>query len=175
MKPFWWISVVVAVVVSVVGSSAQSARLQMLMQHKREYARELLTAVTLGDWTDLERLGGGLLQIAEDPAWAPLKSPEYAEYSAAFLSATQSLLTAARRRDTVAAPLAYASLTMSCVQCHQARTRMAVTPEVGTVVRPRRPAWVRHRSRGHTEARQDPHLQPPPEGKNTDENEPIHD
>ena len=41
-------------------------------------------------------------------------------------------------------------------------------------VRPRRPAWARHRSRGHTEARQDPHLQAPPEGKNADENEPIH-
>jgi hypothetical protein len=133
MKPLWWISVAVVVVIWVVGATAQSARLQMLMQQKRECARELLTAVTLGDWTNLERLGGGLLQITEDPAWAPLKSPEYAEYSGAFLSAAQSLLNAARRRDTVAAPLAYVSLTMSCVQCHQARTRMAITPEVRTI------------------------------------------
>jgi hypothetical protein len=133
MKLLWWISVVGAVVVWVVGASAQSARLQLLMQQKREYARELLMTVTLGDWTELERLGDGLLEITEDPAWAPLKSPEYAEYSAAFLSASQSLLNAARRRDTVAAPLAYVSLTMSCVQCHQARTRMAVTPEVDTL------------------------------------------
>ena len=132
MKPVWWISVAVAVFISVVGAAAQSVRLQMLMQQKREYARELLMAVTLGDWTELERLGSGLLQLTDDPTWAQLKSPEYAEYSAAFLGATQSLLDAARRRDTVAAPLAYISLTMSCVQCHQARTRMAVTPEVGT-------------------------------------------
>ena len=133
MKPLWWISVAAVVVIGIVGATAQSTRLEMLMQQKREYARELFTAVTLGDWTDLERLGGGLLQITEDPAWVPLKSPEYAEYSGAFLSATQSLLNAARRRDTVAAPLAYVSLTMTCVQCHLARTRKAVTPEVRTL------------------------------------------
>jgi uncharacterized protein HemY len=133
MKPLWRISVAVVMVIWVVGATAQSARLQMLMQQKREYARELLTTVTLGDWTELERLAGGLLQISEDPAWAPLRAPEYAEYSVAFLSATQSLLNAAKRRDTVAAPLAYVSLTMSCVQCHQARTRMGVTPEVRTL------------------------------------------
>jgi hypothetical protein len=131
MKPLWWAATVVTVALPVAGPTAQSARLQMLMQQKREYAREMLTAVTLSDWTELERLGVGLLRIAEDPAWAPLTSPEYAEQSAAFLTATQRLLNAARQRDTVAAPLAYVSLTMSCVECHrQVRTRMAIVPEV---------------------------------------------
>ena len=33
---------------------------------------------------------------------------------------------------------------------------------------------MRHRSRGHTQAREEPCLQHPPEGKNADEDEPIH-
>ena len=131
MKPLWWTSVVLTVVISVAGTAAQSVRLQLLMQQKREYSRELLTAVTLSDWTELERIGGSLRRITEDPAWAPLTSPEYAEHSTAFLSSTQRLLEAARRRDAVAAPVAYASLTMSCVRCHQqARTRAAAVPGV---------------------------------------------
>lgn len=46
--------------------------------------------------TGLTRMVGPR-RVTEDSGWAPLKSPEYAEYSAAFLSATQSLLNAARR------------------------------------------------------------------------------
>ena len=42
------------------------------------------------------------------------------------------------------------------------------------VVRPRRPAWVWYRSRGHTQAREEPCLHHQPEGKNADEDEPIH-
>ena len=133
MKRLWWTSVGVVVVISVLDATTQSARLQILMQQKREYAREMLTAVTLSNWTELERLSAGLLRLTEDPAWAPLTSPEYAEHSTAFLTATQSLLNAARQRDPVAAPRAYVSLTMSCVRCHQqVRTRMAATPEVRT-------------------------------------------
>ena len=134
MKPLWWSAMVVAVVISVAGPTAQGARLQVLMQQKREYAREMLTAVALNDWSTLERLASGLLRLAEDPAWAPLTSPDYAEHSAAFLSATQSLLNAARQRDTVAAPLAHVSLTLSCVQCHQqVRLRIAAVPEAHSI------------------------------------------
>ena len=64
---------------------------------------------------------------ARDPAWAVMNTPEYSRHAAAFLRATQDLIEASQRRDQEGAPLAYVSLTLACVRCHQtvARGRLA--------------------------------------------------
>jgi hypothetical protein len=56
-----------------------------------------------------------------------LQSPEYTKQSQAFVFAVNDLVDVAARRDAEAAPLAYAALTMRCVQCHRyvARARIA--------------------------------------------------
>jgi hypothetical protein len=99
------------------------------MQEKLEHSQQILSAVVTSNWVNLERHGLELLRLTEDPAWTAFTTPEYARYSGAFLQAVEDLVEAARRRDLETAPVAYVSLTMSCVQCHRhvGRARLAAT------------------------------------------------
>jgi hypothetical protein len=82
--------------------------------------------VVTSNWADLQRHSEALQRAAQDPAWAVLTTPEYVRQTAAFLRASEDLVDAAKRRDGEAAPLAYVSLTMSCVQCHHYVARMRI-------------------------------------------------
>jgi hypothetical protein len=111
---------VVALTVSVViaTASAQTVALKRLMQQKLEHSQAILAAVTTSNWGEMQRHSEALMVM---------NSPEYARHSQAFVRAAEDLLDAARRRDLEAAPLAYVSMTLSCVQCHRyvARARIA--------------------------------------------------
>jgi hypothetical protein len=124
-----WAAAVVALATSLIvsNSSAQTTALNRLMRQKLEQSQGMLAAVVTSNWADLERRSEALIRITNDPAWMVLNSPEYARQSQAFLRATQDLVDAAKRRDLDAAPQAYVSLTLSCVQCHRyvARARIA--------------------------------------------------
>ena len=121
------------VAVSIAGSpgdgspSSQGTRLRDVMQEKLEHSQQILSAVVTSNWVNLERHSLELLRLTEDPAWTAFMTPEYARYSGAFLQAVEDLVEAARRRDLETAPVAYVSLTMSCVQCHRhvGRARLA--------------------------------------------------
>jgi cytochrome c556 len=108
-------------------SSAQAPALNRIMRMKLEHSQKILESVVTSNWAVLERESQELQRLANDPAWVVLKTPEYARQSEAFLGATEDLIDAAKRRDLEAAPLAYVSMTMSCVQCHRhvARSRIA--------------------------------------------------
>ena len=75
----------------------------------------------------LDALAPAVTRLTADPAWTVLQYPEYGRHSATFVRATQDLIEAADKHDAEAMPLAYVSLTLSCVRCHQyvARTRLA--------------------------------------------------
>ena len=113
--------------VGVTAAAAQTVGLNRVMRAKLEHAQQILGDVVTSNWSGLERHSLELRRATEDPAWAVLTTPEYARHTAAFLRASEDLLEAAKQRDLEAAPLAYMSLTMSCVQCHRyvARTRIA--------------------------------------------------
>ena len=135
-----WAGTVAALVTSltVSNSSAQTTALDRLMRQKLEQSQGMLAAVVTSNWADLERRSEALIRITNDPAWVVLNAPEYAKQSQAFLHATQELVDAAKRRDLEAAPLAYVSLTLSCVQCHRyvARARIAAGHARGDVRNP---------------------------------------
>lgn len=124
---------VVTITISLAGSpsSAQTTALARLMRQKLEHSQALLAAVTMSNWGELERHSQALVQITSDPAWMVLRTPEYARQGQAFVRAAEDLVDAAKRRDLDAAPLAYVSLTLSCVQCHRyvARARIAEAHE----------------------------------------------
>jgi hypothetical protein len=124
----WWL-IVISLTVSVVvtGSAAQTVGLNRVMRTKLEHAQQILGDVVTSNWSGLERHSQELRSATQDPAWAVLTTPEYVRHTAAFLRASEDLLEAAKQRDMEAAPLAYVSLTMSCVQCHRyvARRRIA--------------------------------------------------
>ena len=108
--------------------SSQESQLKGVMREKLNHAQQIFAAVVTSDWPALERQSRELLRVTENPLWvATFKTPLYARQSEAFLRATQDLLDAAQRRDLEAAPIAYVSLTLTCVQCHRftARARVA--------------------------------------------------
>jgi len=140
LKRLLWAGAAAALTTSltVSNSSAQTTALNRVMRQKLETSQGLLAAVVTSNWTDLERRSEALVRITNDPAWAVLNTPEYARQSQAFLHAAQDLVDAAKRRDLDAAPLAYVSLTLSCVQCHRyvARARIAADHGRGAVATP---------------------------------------
>jgi hypothetical protein len=128
-----YVRLVIAVVL-VVGPgpavSGQTVALNRVMRTKLEHSQQILAAVVTSNWAELQRHSQELARTAQDPAWKVLTTPEYVRHTAAFLRASEDLVEAAQRRDGEAAPLAYVSLTMSCVQCHRyvARRRIAAAP-----------------------------------------------
>ena len=106
---------------------AQTPVLDRLMHDKLVHSQGILAAVVTSDWKTLERESQAIQQLTREPAWAVLMTPEYVRHTGAFVHALDDLLAAARSHDLDAAPLAYASLTVSCVQCHRyvARARIA--------------------------------------------------
>ena len=124
----WPISISLFLVLWTAVAFAQERLLKAVMHEKLEHAQQILAAVVTSDWPALERQSRDLLRVTENPVWgAAFKTPLYTRQSEAFLRATQDLLDAAQRRDLEAAPIAYVSLTLSCVQCHRytARARVA--------------------------------------------------
>jgi cytochrome c556 len=118
-----------AVILALLGTSsfAQPPALNRVMRTKLEHSQKILESVVTSNWAELEKHSQELQRLANDPAWVVLKTRDYARQSEAFLRATEDLIDAAKRRDLEAAPLAYVSMTMSCVQCHRhvARSRIA--------------------------------------------------
>jgi hypothetical protein len=104
---------------------SQTVQLKQVMRQRLAHAETLRGRrdEQLGSWLLRRALG----QLTNDPAWAALKTPEYVRQSEGFVRATQDLVEAAENRDSEATPLAFVSLTLSCVRCHQyvARARIA--------------------------------------------------
>ena len=124
----WSVSFSLAFVLCTAVAFAQERELKRVMRDKLDHAQQILAAVVTSDWPALERQSRDLLRVAENPVWAAtFKTPMYARQSEAFLRATQDLVEAAQRRDLEVAPIAYVSLTLTCVQCHRytARARVA--------------------------------------------------
>ncbi len=123
----WAGAVAVTVSLAIVIGSAQTVALKRVMQQKLGHSQVILAAVTTSNWAVMERESEALIQVTNDPAWMVLNTPEYARHSQTFMHASEDLRDAARRRDLDAAPSAYVSMTLSCVQCHRyvARARVA--------------------------------------------------
>jgi hypothetical protein len=109
-------------------SSQTPPQLSRVMRAKLEQSQGLLAALVTSNWSDLERRSRELERLTRDPAWNTLMNTgEYTRQAVTFLGAVQDLTEAAQRRDPEGAPLAYVSLTLSCVRCHQTvgRSRLA--------------------------------------------------
>jgi hypothetical protein len=124
----WTAAIALTASVGDTSASAQSVGLKRVMQQKLEHSQLSLAAVVTSNWGEMERQSRALLDLTNDPAWLVLKTPEYSKQSQAFIRAAEDLADAARRRDGDAAPLAYVSMTLTCVQCHRyvVRARVAV-------------------------------------------------
>lgn len=113
------LAVLGVVVMSGTAVPGQTPATGLVMREKLAHSEQILEAVMTSNYPLLQRESEALAQATKAPAWAVLKTPEYARYSAAFLTATQDLIEAARQRDSDAAALRYVSLTLTCYACHR--------------------------------------------------------
>lgn len=111
--------------------ASQTVPLKQLMRQKLDLSEKLLEAVVTSNWLELGRRSRSLEQLTNDPAWAVLNMPEFGRRSAAFAQAARDLVEAAEKRDEEATPLAYLSLTLSCVRCHQYVSRIRIADLAG--------------------------------------------
>lgn len=127
MRRMWQGIVVFSVFAGLTVSASQGPPLNRVMREKLGRAQKILEAVVTSDWVKLEAESRELERLTEDPRWAVLKFPEYAQRSMAFKQAVQDLHTAAVQRDLEKTPQAYIAVTLRCVECHRylARARIA--------------------------------------------------
>ncbi len=100
-------------------SSPQTLATRQLMKNKLVHAQRILEAVMTSDFNLLGRETDALSHTTQQPGWWVLTTPEYKRYSTAFLNATNDLTTAARDHDLDAVALHYATMTMTCYECHR--------------------------------------------------------
>ena len=117
MKPFALAVCLLAAAAST--SFAQTPATGRVMREKLVHTQKILEAIMTSNFSVLEQESAALEQATRSPGWDVLKSPEYRRQSEAFLRATQALQEAAKSRDLDAAALRYASMTLSCFDCHR--------------------------------------------------------
>ena len=102
--------------------SAQSRRNRVakeFMRDKLELAQKLLEGVTTEDWDLVVSKGTKLSAMTEEADWRVFENPHYDQQSRVFKQHVDSLVRAAKKKDSDAATLAYVRMTMSCVDCHK--------------------------------------------------------
>lgn len=100
-------------------SPGQTPATRQVMREKLQYTQRILEAVMKSDFMLLEQSSEALSRMPEKPGWMVLNTPEYIRYSGAFVNATQELLQSAKDHDLDAAAVHYASMAMTCYQCHR--------------------------------------------------------
>jgi len=117
----------IPLVVGVSSAIGQTAQTKRVMQQKLAESQQLLGALVTSNWAVLNQRAQALQSLTKDPAWQVLQTPEFRDYTAAFLRATQAVAAAAGQRDQRTALTAYNQLVGSCVECHRyvARSRIA--------------------------------------------------
>ena len=116
MKPFAFTLCLLAMAAA---ARAQTPATGRVMREKLVHAQKILEAIMTSNYSALEHESAALEQATRSPGWDVLKSPEYKRQSEAFLRAAQALEEAAKAHDLDAAALRYASLTLSCFDCHR--------------------------------------------------------
>src|SRR5690242_7387266 len=92
---------------------------QRFMRDKLELSQQVLEGVVTDNYDLIISKGAKLSAMTEQPDWLIFDNPKYHDQSAAFRRHVNSLVTAAKKRDTDGATLAYVRMTMSCVDCHK--------------------------------------------------------
>lgn len=101
---------------------AQSKReraVKEFMREKLELAQRALEGITTEDFDLIIAKGTRLSAMTKEANWRLFENPKYDEESATFRRHVDSLVRAAKKKDSDTATLAYVRMTMSCVDCHK--------------------------------------------------------
>ena len=117
--PFFAIAVVAVSLWGTLLLSRQSDPLETIMQRKLEYAHSLFQALIFEDFDAIDRNSERLQRLSEASNWNVIRTHKYTQHSSEFRRAVDALRKAAQEKDLDAAALAYAEMTLKCVQCHK--------------------------------------------------------
>ncbi len=117
--PFFTLGVVPLTLGMTLLLSRQSDPLETIMQQKLEYAHNLFQALIVEDFDAMDRNSERLQRLSEASNWNVIRTHEYTRHSSEFRRTVDALKKAAQEKDLEAAALAYAEMTLKCVQCHK--------------------------------------------------------
>jgi cytochrome c556 len=89
------------------------------MRAKLKYSQQILEALALSDFSNIERASNQLKLLSLDVNWQVRQTLEYRRQSAAFRDSANRLIEAGEKRNIDGAVLAYFQLTQNCVSCHK--------------------------------------------------------
>ena len=116
------IAVGVILVGSLTATVAQSKReraAKEFMREKLELSQHVLEGIVTEDYDLIIAKGSKLSAMTKEADWRLFENPNYDQQSVTFRRHVDSLVKAAKNKDSDAATLAYVRMTMSCVDCHK--------------------------------------------------------
>ena len=116
------IAAAVILVGSLTAAIAQSKReraAKEFMRDKLELSQRVLEGIVTEDYDLIIARGTKLSAMTKEADWRLFENPNYEQQSVTFRRHVDSLLKAAKNKDSDAATLAYVRMTMSCVDCHK--------------------------------------------------------
>ena len=89
------------------------------MKAKTEYTKNILVALTEGDFGKIETNATAMGASDFLEYWFRAKQPDYRKQMVFFAHANQELVRQAKAKNLAGVTLAFNQLTVSCVECHQ--------------------------------------------------------
>lgn len=89
------------------------------MRVKLKHAQEVLEGLTLEDHDKIAKHAQELSLLSLESNWQVLQTPEYLTQSSEFRRTTQRMRDAAKKKNLDGATLAFAEMTVKCVNCHK--------------------------------------------------------
>ena len=116
------VAVAIILIGSLTATVAQSKReraAKEFMRDKLELSQRVLEGIVTEDYDLIIARGTKLRAMTKEADWRLFENPNYEQQSVTFRRHVDSLLKAAKNKDSDAATLAYVRMTMSCVDCHK--------------------------------------------------------
>ena len=116
------VAVAIILIGGLTATVAQSKReraAKEFMRDKLELSQRVLEGIVTEDYDLIIARGTKLSAMTKEADWRLFENPNYEQQSVTFRRHVDSLLKAAKNKDSDAATLAYVRMTMSCVDCHK--------------------------------------------------------
>lgn len=97
----------------------KEAPIKRFMRAKLVHSQKALEGLVTDDYELVARSAAQLQAMSKAEEWAVIEGPIYAQHSAEFRRAAEQLEKVAKENKADAAALAYMSVTMSCLNCHE--------------------------------------------------------
>ncbi len=104
---------------AVIAQSKRERAAKEFMRDKLELSQRVLEGIVTEDYDLIIAKGSKLSAMTKEADWRLFENPNYDQQSATFRRHVDSLVKAAKNKDSDAATLAYVRITMSCVDCHK--------------------------------------------------------